>query len=193
MGSIATVRSRAVARPLKILVPLIQHDLKDGAAAGLEYHVAAGEKLLEAKPQVSYGSWGRWLNKNFALSQETARRYMRAAEAAADTSETSPRSLHALTGETERRRERRNKHRKTWEPFKKATADVDIDAVGQQRQNRQNEIELHRELALEFINVAYKALATRLHPDRGGSREAMARLNRIREIFKEVAHTRRFV
>ena len=197
MGTLATVRSRAVARPLKVLVPLIQRDLIRAAEAGSPYYISAGEELLEAKPQVALGSWGRWLNKNFTLNERTARRYMTAARAAAEDAEegsdTSVRSLLELTGETTRRRENRHQRRKVTKPLREAMENVDVDAVSQHRQTRQDEIELHRELALELIDIGYKALATRLHPDRGGSRDAMARLNRIREVFKEVAHTRRFV
>lgn len=193
--AVATTRSSAVARPLKVLVPLIQRDLEAATSAGLDDYIAAGKKLNEAKPQVSYGSWGRWLNKNFTLSQATARLYMRAAEAAETqaTSKTSPRSLLEITGVTAQRRENRKKHRTAWAPFKTAHADVDVTAIAQARQSRQDEVALHRELALELIDIGYKALATRLHPDRGGSREAMVRLNRVRDELKEVANTRRFI
>ena len=48
-------KGTAVARPLRILVPLIKDDLKEGDAAaeraGLPHYRAAGEKMLEAKPQ----------------------------------------------------------------------------------------------------------------------------------------------
>jgi hypothetical protein len=36
-------------------------------------------------------------------------------------------------------------------------------------------------------------MATRLHPDRGGSRDAMQRLNTVRDELKSIAATRRFV
>jgi hypothetical protein len=51
---------------------------------------------------------------------------------------------------------------------------------------------LHRDLALELIDIGFKALATRLHPDRGGSKDAMRRLNRVRDELKTVAASRRF-
>jgi hypothetical protein len=34
-------------------------------------------------------------------------------------------------------------------------------------------------LLLEMVNAGYRALSLRLHPDRGGSHEAMQRLNRL--------------
>jgi DnaJ-class molecular chaperone len=78
-------------------------------------------------------------------------------------------------------------------PLFEATRDVDVEAIAQEKQSRRDEVELHRELAQELIDIGYKALATRLHPDRGGSKDAMARLNRVREELKDVAATRRFV
>lgn len=185
MTLVAARKSTTVARPLKVLIPLIRRDLERATNAGLPYYLSAGRELLEAKPQVSAGSWGRWLTKNFELSNTTARRYMRAAEAAAD-GETG--SLLSMTGETE---QRRNNQSTRW--AREATADVDVDAVTQTRQSRQDEITLHRDLALELVDIGWKALATRLHPDRGGSPAAMRRLNRVRDELKEVAQTRRFV
>ena len=41
--------TRAVARPLRVLVPLVKEDLESAATAGLPFYIAAGEKLLEAK------------------------------------------------------------------------------------------------------------------------------------------------
>src|SRR5262249_25219399 len=157
---------QAVARPLKVLAPLIQRALADEAAACLPYYIAAGEALLEAKTQLSYGAWGRWLSQHFALTRMTAWRYMRAAERAREsTCNTSDRtaSLLELLGETERRRTRRATHRRTWAAY----GDVDAEAVAQARQSRADEIRLHRDLALELLDIGYKARATRLHPDRG--------------------------
>jgi hypothetical protein len=191
MGTIVQHRgpSHAIARPLKVLIPLIQQDLQDGAAAGSSYYLAAGAKLIEAKTQVSHGSWGAWLNKNFRLHQTTARRYMRAADVARENPAARFLSVAEITGQTEQKA----RYKKAWAPFKAAQADLDVETVAQARQTQAEEIRLHRDLALELIDMGYKALATRLHPDRGGSREAMARLNRVRVELKEVAHMRRFV
>ena len=59
---------RKVARPLKVLIPMIQSELQQGNAAGQEHYRLAGEMLIEAKDQVGHGGWGRWLTKNFDLS-----------------------------------------------------------------------------------------------------------------------------
>ena len=44
--------SRA-ARPVKLLVPLIKDNLRQGNTAGLEYYRRAGDKLREARTQVA--------------------------------------------------------------------------------------------------------------------------------------------
>jgi hypothetical protein len=52
-----------------------------------------------------------------------------------------------------------------------------------QRQERQEQ----RELSLRMIDLGYKALAKELHPDKGGSSEVMARLNRARAHQKQMS------
>jgi hypothetical protein len=52
---------------------------------------------------------------------------------------------------------------------------------------RQQERDAQRELSLRMIDLGYKALAKELHPDKGGSSEAMARLNRARAHTKTMS------
>jgi len=51
--------------------------------------------------------------------------------------------------------------------------------------NREQERKLVGDLALEIISIGYKVLATKMHPDKGGSHEAMQRLNAARDLLKE--------
>jgi hypothetical protein len=194
MAQLATLsRSHTVARPIKVLVPLIKEDLRRGDTAGMEYYRKAGDKLREARPQVPSHRWTQFLTTNFAISKTTAWRYMRASEIYEDNGETGDRSraetLRALTGEAPKERSRRQHERRVFN----AIGNVDVDHLAQREADtRREEIELHRTLALELIDIGYKALAMRLHPDRGGSREGMRRLNRVRDELKAVATTRRF-
>jgi hypothetical protein len=187
--------ARAVARPLKVLIPLIQADLERGDRAGMEYYADAGDKLIEAKGQVAHGYWGTWLSKNFHLVDRVAQRYMRLARLRAENIENRrpasdlPRSLSEMEGHTARRQERHQAER----AYKSVLRELETDLYAQEKQTREDEVQLHRDMALELIDVGFKALATRLHPDRGGSKEAMARLNRVRNELKGVAETRRFV
>lgn len=189
--------NQSVARPLKVLVPLIKADLEQGDRAGMEYYADAGDKLNEAKEsgQVAYGSWTRWVSKNFALSERTAQVYMRYSRLRAENKQNRsaaavlPSSLRQMEGQTERRREQRKRDHS----YQSVLRELETDLYAQEQQTRADEVRLHRDMALELIDVGFKALATRLHPDRGGSKEAMARLNRVRDELKSVAETRRFV
>lgn len=184
-------RANAVARPIKVLVPLITRELIAGDNAGLEHFRIAGEMLIEARDQVAAFKWGSWLSKNFTLSPRQALRYMRLAERADDDEEiTKAPTLSKALGEQSRDARR---HVGKWRPIGEFTADVDTDRLSQARQVRADEIRLHRELAIELIDLGYKALATRLHPDLGGSKDAMRRLNRVRQELKGVAEGRRYI
>jgi hypothetical protein len=195
-GTAVAKRERVtISRPLKVLVPLIQSDLERGDRAGMEYYADAGDKLIEAKEQVARGYWGTWLSKNFTLADRVAQRYMRLARIRTENAENRrgpavlPRSLSEMEGETVRARERRKRDHS----YQSVLRDLETDLYAQEQQTRTDEVRLHREIALELIDVGFKALATRLHPDRGGSKEAMARLNRVRDELKGVAEARRFV
>lgn len=187
-------KSQAIARPLKVLIPLIQSEIQQGNTAGREHYIQAGKLLIEAKGQVSYGNWGAWLSKNFVLSQRTASDYMgwaRAHDQIGRPSANLPTSLHDFTGGRERRREERQSTQH--QQFRRILRDLPRDEFVQERQARDQEVQLHRDLADELIDIGYRALATKLHPDRGGSKDAMARLNRVRDELKAIAETRRFI
>jgi len=198
MSTAAAVARRpptnAIVRPLKILIPLIREDVENGQRAGMQYYADAGDKLIEAKSQVGFGGWGRWLSKNFALAERQAQVYMRLARLRADAQNRGddavlPNSLYELEGR-EKSHQARKKHER---PLRAALQDLDTDLFSREKQTRDEEIRLHREMAIELIDVGFKALATRLHPDRGGSKDAMARLNRVRETLKGFAEKRKFV
>jgi Protein of unknown function (DUF3102) len=193
MATNIAAKAREVARPLKVLIPMIQGELQQGNTAGREHYTRAGLMLIEAKAQVARGGWGRWLTKNFDLAQRTAQEYMAWAreEQIRGGAAHMPNSIREFSGHTEREREQRQS--KTEQEFRRALRDVARDDFVQDRQAKDDEIRLHRELAEELIDVGYRALATRLHPDRGGTKVAMTRLNRIRDELKQIAQTRRFV
>jgi hypothetical protein len=185
-----TIHKVTITHTLKQLVPMIQRELEAGETAGLEHYRQAGEYLIEAKAQMGYGNWGKWLKNNFTLSDSQAKRYMRLARLDQESLR-SPggRSITAAIGEE---RERTHAHT-SWRPVLKAARELDAELFAKERQAEAEEVRLHRELAIELVNLGYRALATRLHPDRGGSKDAMVRLHRVRDALKSVAETRRFV
>jgi hypothetical protein len=189
MSQVAIRNGRAVARPLKVLVPLIKEELAAGERAGLEHYRRAGEMLIEAKEQMPYGNFSKWLSTNFALSRATAYIYMGlAAKMQADPSVVyhgrQP-SLRSVVG--------RKPDYHAWRQTFKAAKELDAELFAQERQSQDEEIKLRRELVAEWIDIGYRALATRLHPDRGGSKDAMVRLNDLRAQLTELAKTRRWI
>jgi hypothetical protein len=198
MPALEKVANR-IARPLKVLVPLIQAEIDAGHHAGLEHYRRAGEMLIEAKDQQPYGSWGKWIAKNFKradgtpLSRMTAHYYMQLAERAEkEGAEVVNRRFTSVRSAIGRVDDQARAH-KSWGPVHKAARELDAELYAQERQTQDDEVRLHRELAAELVDLGYRALATRLHPDRGGSKDAMRRLNTVREQLKSVAETRRFV
>jgi hypothetical protein len=195
VAAIKKMPGKAIARPLKVLVPLIQEELIAGNEAGMEHYIKAGRMLNEVKDsgQVPYGSWGRWVKNNFRVSRITANDYMRIArmvdedpscKASLTTIDQAvgrePRTIKSVT--------KKNKLKSLFDGVDK----VNVSRFSEKK-SRDEEIKLHRDIALQVIDLGFKALATRLHPDAGGSREAMSRLNTVRHELKEFAATRRFV
>lgn len=190
--AIATQSGKQVARPLHVLVPLIKEDLQEAEEAsqraGLPYYRAAGEKMLEAKEQVKHGEFQAWVKRNFKISPERARIYMRLAEN--QNGRAQPFSSLADFQRKELGHQIPNSKSapQSWhEPVKQILNRVDVDTLRDVELKRVEEREAQRKLALQLIDIGYKALATRLHPDKGGSRDAMARLNEVRDRLKNHA------
>lgn len=181
-----TKKNDQLARPLSELIPLIKEDLRSAKAAAEEaaqpYYVAAGEKLWEAKAS-STGGWGKWLRKNFHLSEVTAYAYMRAAKKFSARRNIVYRTASEAYGDTKRH----PGHRPEWHP---PVHDVLKNLRTENYNLRQHEISeskerlLERKLALRLIDIGYKVLSVELHPDKGGSHDAMSRLNRVRKQLK---------
>ena len=177
---IATRGSTTIARPLNVLVPMIREELQAGNDAGLEHYRRAGEMLLEAKEQVKHGEWGRWIDKNFHLSFKTAQRYMLLTETLEKRRARPESTLSSLVEPS-----RESHHRPTWHtPVQQITNRVNVEALASEERARKQEQQLIRQLGTQLIDIGYKVLATKLHPDKGGSTEAMGRLNRVRELLR---------
>lgn len=189
--------TKVVIRPLHVLVPLIRSELEQAEQASkratMPYYQSVGQKLLEAKGQLSHGEFTPWLKRTFGISPSTAQQYMKLAVTTRDmqneeiTSFKSMNDFHRQTGDSKYRdvTTRRGWH----EPVKDVLNKVDVNFLNARKNVLAEEEERAAEhtLALQLIDIGYKALATKLHPDKGGSRNAMARLNRIRARLKQYA------
>ncbi len=198
MTAIAVSNGTQIARPLKVLVPLIKEDLaqaKDASErAGLPYYRAAGEKMLEAKPQIPHGQFEAWITRNFGITRQHANKYMRYAQAMNGQKESADSfsSLADFVRQTSDNKTYGRSYGQTssWHmPVKETVRKLDTETLNIRRDelSRQEERDAQRKLALQLIDIGYKVLAKELHPDRGGSREAMARLNSVRDRLKQHA------
>jgi hypothetical protein len=192
MAQLAKKEPQSIERPLRVLVPLIQADLKQGhdaaEQAGMPYYQAAGEKLLEAKAQLAHGEFTPWVKRHFIISIDTAQQYMKLAAA---TQGEKPSALgFSSMSDFLRKTVNPNYNRPpttSWhEPVKQVVDRVDTETLNLKREElrRDEERDAQRRLALQLIDIGYKVLARELHPDKGGSRDAMARLNAVRARLK---------
>lgn len=177
---VALASRTEVARPLRVLVPLIKEELEAGDNAGIAHYRRAGEMLIEAKEQVEHGEWSGWVDRNFHLSDTTARRYIRLVEATKTGARARFQSIRQATGQS-------GGGKISWQqPVQQIAARVNVDALAKEQQNREREQKMLRTLSHQLIDIGYKVLASKLHPDRpDGSSEAMARLNKVRNLLKE--------
>jgi hypothetical protein len=193
MPQITTAESTTVARPLAVLVPLIKDDFTQAEAAGMPYYLKAGQKLLEAREGHFRGNitgFYEWAEKNFKKSQTTIRTYITLKALAPRKSFKSISEFHREEDGLNRGNRMSGRVHREWT--------VPVDTVAQRAQDearrlaleesltRRQEREAERKLALRLIDIGFKVLAKELHPDKvGGSRDAMARLNRVRDRLKE--------
>ena len=191
MTDVTQAQTTAVARPLKVLVPLIKKDLdeirKAEKEAAMDEKRHCGELMIEAKSQLKQGEFGPWLKRNFEISHRYANEWMNLARVT-EFAEPIPLSIREVV---ERTRNNPNFGKEAaWRaPIREALRNVDMEMMNRRKAEvaRLEERALERKLALQLIDIGYKILATKLHPDKGGSRDAMARLNAVREKLKKCA------
>jgi Protein of unknown function (DUF3102) len=123
-------------------------------SVGAESYRTAGALLLEAKAALPHGRFKAWIADNFTLSYSSAKAYMRLAASKGQTS-----SLLATGDPSTRRNARR------------AVPAPSSDATTPER----------AALAVEMLNLGFKQLAMKTHPDVGGSHEQMAAMAAARD------------
>jgi DUF3102 family protein len=195
MTTLAKRTESKPARPLGVLIPLIREDIKqmNGAAeeaveiATLPFKIAIGEKLIEAKnsPEMRHGDWKPWLERNFHLSYRSAIIYMQMA--GVDKAKVN-RDSHLSQSDFIRKHITPSHGRSAtpeWLPeMKNRVERINVDRLTKPVADEETEDKLERKLALDLIDIGYKVLSVKLHPDKGGSKDAMTRLNNVRENLK---------
>lgn len=197
--SLVEHHDKVVARPLKVLIPLIQQDIEEGdhaaETASMPYYKAAGEKLIEAKSQMKRGDWEPWVKRNFNVTSRTASLYMSYAHSTINTQIGSRQPTSLRDFQRQQSPDAKSYQEQTVRPIfppttnqqiKETLKQVDVEFLNTRRDEikRADERDAQRQLALQLIDIGYKALASKLHPDKGGSREAMSRLNSVRDRLK---------
>ena len=178
-------------RPLNVLVKLIKADLDHGRdaarQAGLPYYRAAGEKLLEAKAQLPHGEFSVWVRRHFGIGKDQWVRYMALAEHGSEKSLTSDfSSLSDFIRKTSNPNYNNRTVPPRWQaPVNDVVNRVDVDTLPRDDLRRREERVAERKLGLQLIDIGFKVLAKTLHPDSGGSREAMQRLNAVRSRLRQ--------
>jgi hypothetical protein len=191
MSSLIAHEEKQVARPLKMLVPLIREDLKQGSdaseRASMPFYKAAGEKMLEAKGQLRHGEFKAWIVRNFSLSYSRAYQYMKFSEATKSSEVQNFSSMNDFHRQTGSSNYRSITSRQDWHAPVKDNIDRarrEAERIRDETLTRQQERDAEQKLALRLIDIGFKVLVKELHPDKGGSREVMSRLNRVRDRLK---------
>src|SRR5271166_1054988 len=183
-----TETTTEIMRPVKVLIPLIRADLKAGHAAGMEYFRAAGEKMLEAKPQLNCG-FATWVKTTFNLGYTQAQEYIAlylATQGKQNSAIAEFRNLDEFLRYRGRNRPSAGRVRRDYQPdIDKIAARARAAAEAEARRSNERvtlaqERKSQMKLLLKLIDIGYKVLAKELHPDKGGSTDAMTRLQTVR-------------
>jgi hypothetical protein len=171
-------------RPLDTLAQLIHKQIRLGQdaaeRAAAPHWLEVGKLLHEAKAQLAHGEFGDWCKRHFKISTTQRARYMRAAESAVQ---------NFRNGKFDSLEDHLKGSSYANTPRERSA--VDCEALRQEAlqgvEERARERDLRRKLMLKLIDRGYKVLAAELHPDKGGSTEAMTRLNEVRDAAKRYA------
>lgn len=190
MSNIVVKEATEVARPLKVLVPLIKADFEQAEKAGQPFYNAAGEKLLEAQKghfEDDQVGFYKWAVETFQKTKDTIRLCVIRAGL------TNPKSFKS-------NKEVRYAPKKQGglghiRPVSRSwTAPVDIIAERARREAQRVAVEdaisakerreAIQKLAKRIIQIGYRVLAKELHSDRGGSDKSMQLLGDAKRLLE---------
>jgi hypothetical protein len=173
--------------------PVVQHTLKELTgtiksylAQGAEYYTLAGQLLIEAHDE-HFDSpkefWG-W-TEIFDKSQTQLKIWM---DMGAERNLGRPRKSQVYESQSDflRKRERHVRGHHGREPeIQQILNRVDTEALAREAAKRRDELTQVVKLANQIIDIGFKTLAQKLHPDkRGGSERAMVLLNAARDRLR---------
>jgi hypothetical protein len=187
----------ANARSLDVLVSLIRKEIMQADAAARQasapHWSRIGELLLEAKTHFEHtNEFYDWSKRNFGIGKDQTIKRVAVAVAA----ETKSRIRNASSLNAALKEMGHSGYRPSGTPKRPWHGDVqsNIDRAKREAKHfledartRQQEREAEKKLAERLIDIGFKVLAKELHPDKGGSRETMARLNLVRKRLMKCA------
>ena len=191
--AVVTASHQSVSRPLTDLVLLINQELEAGTQAEeskMTHYRNVGELMLEAKAQLEHGKFMPWIKTHFHMSQPHASHYMNLAKHEKQNLGTpkfsSISDFVRKTSNPDYNKPHTVRPAAWDEPVKKTMDDPElIERIRRDTQSKLKESRLVRELGLKLIDIGYKVLSTKVHPDKGGNHDAMRRLNHVRDLLKK--------
>lgn len=173
MQTLEKQKNTQIARPRHVLAPLIHRELELAETAGQPHRVAAGALLLEAKASFKTNDeFVAWVERNFHVKIVQATKWMKWA------------GEHGR-GIRHKKSPLTNRNNANWyPPVNEEMRATNFERIVDRASTKGNERALEKELAIKLISIGYKALAVKLHPDKGGSEEAMNRLNNVRDELR---------
>lgn len=191
--AVANKSSSQVARSPSVLVPLI----KTALAAVEKNQQEVANLFVEAREGFnSNAELYSWAHRHFDVGERQTDRYLSAGKhlrISRPIGREAPLSLDKILRDAGQIRPTSGRVVREWQPDVDAIADrarreqERIARAAEDELTRKQEREAQRELSLRIIDIGYKVLAKELHPDKGGSRDMMARLNRARDHLKQMA------
>lgn len=201
MTNVATTSKNGVARPLKVLVPIIKSEIKLGFQAGQRHWLTVGRLLNEARKHWEHDNstvngltFHDWVHESFAhpmsgepLARTTVKDWMRGAREVGPAAAATRASVTAVTRKESPFHED-YKPELDWKAgVRKVQQTVNVDALARELHDRKAEEREMHALAKKIITAGYRALAAVVHPDKpGGSAEAMKKLTKARNWLEEV-------
>lgn len=175
----ASALSKSPPKAVSIRVPKTKRLIAAGDAAGERYYREAGVELNQMKDDWEGPGFWPWAQQTFNKSDDQLRDYMELAGTVRGRNYKGSMRQTLRPDETSK---------VSWQaPVQEVVNRINVRVLAQERQNRDKEDKLQRQLAFQLIDIGYKVLATKLHPDkRGGSTEAFQRLKEVRDRLKGV-------
>ena len=190
---------KQVARPLREISAEIKRVFKEGKAAAEEvwrpHEERIGLLLIEAKTHFPDGKgFPDWFEaQDFGFSYSTGKRWRQFATSLQDVPDFVRDKIFSPTEKPLRVSHIVDRHgyvnpsnvraAEMARIHREATANAERFMA--KRRDLAKEIALIKAIALKIIDAGYKVLATKMHPDKGGSHDAQRRLNAARAKLKQ--------